>query len=156
MKGGIVTTFTVNGRQVEVEDKPDTPLAYVLRNDLDLRGVKLGCEAEQCGACRILVDGELRYACTTRVREVDGAHLTTVEGLARNGALSAVQTALLGHNASQCGYCLSGIVMAAHALFERNATPSREEIVSALDDQLCRCGAHPRVVAALLELSGRG
>ncbi len=155
-----MTTFTVNGRRVEIEGKADTPLAYVLRNDLELRGVKLGCGAEQCGACRILVDGELRYSCTTPTKDVDGARLTTVEGLAEGPAgdspLSAVQAALLDRNASQCGYCLSGIAIAAHALFERNPTPSREDIVRALDAQLCRCGAHPRVVVALLELSGRG
>ncbi|MCZ6890835.1 MAG: 2Fe-2S iron-sulfur cluster-binding protein, partial [Gammaproteobacteria bacterium] len=108
----------------------------------------------------ILVDGELRYSCTMSTKDVDGARLTTVEGLAEghagDGPLSAVQAVLLDHNASQCGYCLSGIAIAAHALFERNPAPSREEIVAALDDQLCRCGAHPRVVTALLELGGRG
>ena len=148
--------FEANGREVSVDRDADTPIAYVLRSDLGLFSVKLGCEAEQCGACRVLIDGEPRYACTVELAEVEGRSVTTLEGLGETDALSAVQQALLTHNATQCGYCLSGIAIAAHALFAAEPSPTRDAIVAALEPHLCRCGAHPRVLRALLELAGDG
>ena len=135
--------FTLNCEQRQVEANPDVPLLYVLRS-LGIAGPKLGCTAEQCGACRILADGDPIYSCTTPVGEVRGRHLETAAGID-----SPVRQALIAANATQCGYCLPGIVVAAEALFRRNPQPSRQEIETALDDQLCRCGSHPRVLRAL-------
>ncbi|MDE0226739.1 MAG: molybdopterin-dependent oxidoreductase [Gammaproteobacteria bacterium] len=135
--------FTLNCEQRQVEANPDVPLLYVLRS-LGIAGPKLGCTAEQCGACRILADGDPIYSCTRPVGDVRGRHLETAAGID-----SPVRQALIAANATQCGYCLPGIVVAAEALFRRNPQPSRQEIETALDDQLCRCGSHPRVLRAL-------
>ncbi len=144
-----MTSLELNGERVIVHAAGDTPLAYVLRNECGAKSVKLGCEAEQCGACAVLADGEPVRSCTLTLDDAAGHALTTLEGLAQGGGLSAVQVALLTFNATQCGFCLSGIAVAAHALFQHNAHPTREEIVTALDGHLCRCGAHPRVLRAL-------
>jgi len=143
------TALRVNGRDVAVAAPLDTPLIYVLRNELDLASPKQGCGAEQCGACRVLVDGTPAYSCTTPLGAVVGREVTTLEGLAAHPVVHA----LGAHNAAQCGICLSGIVIAAVALFERNARPSDREIKAALAPQLCRCGAHPRMLRALHELA---
>lgn len=132
----------------------DEPLVYVLRNRLGLPGTRLGCGAEQCGACVVHVDGACRRACTLPVASCAGAQVLTIEGLAAgDGALSAVQQALLDNNAAQCGYCLSGIVMRASALLAASPHPEEDEVRRALAPQLCRCGAHARVLDAIL---GRG
>jgi nicotinate dehydrogenase subunit A len=144
-----MATLTVNGEQREVECPRDEPLAYVLRNRLGLRGTKIACGLEQCGACLVIVDGECRYACTLPVADCEGCSVTTVEGLGREDALHAVQQALLDHNAAQCGYCLSGIVVRAVALFSSDRHPAPEVIRRTLAPQLCRCGAQPRVLRAL-------
>ena len=137
--------FVLNGESVEVEANPDVPLLFVLRN-LGTPGPKLGCTAEQCGACRILVDGEPIYSCTAPVGDMRGRRMETAAGID-----SSVRRALVAANATQCGYCLPGIVVAAEALFRHNPRPSREEIQDALDGQLCRCGSHPRVLRALAD-----
>jgi nicotinate dehydrogenase subunit A len=144
----------VNGvaRQVDVEG--GVPLIFTLRNALGLKSVKLGCGLEQCGACKILVDGAPALSCVALTESFEGRRIETAEGLQKGEALHPVQSALLDENATQCGYCLSGIVMAAKALFDRTATPSRDEIRAALDDHLCRCGAHPRILRALERLAG--
>lgn len=148
-------TLEVNGERRQVDCPDDEPLAYVLRNRLGLPGTKLACGLEQCGACLVMVDGECRHACTLPAGDCDGAAITTVEGLGREDAFHAVQRALLEHNAAQCGYCLSGIVVRAAALFEREGQPSAGAIRQALSAQICRCGAHPRVLRALAALAGR-
>ena len=135
--------FVLNGERQQVESNPDVPLLYVLRG-IGTPGPKLGCAAEQCGACRILADGDPIYSCTTPVGDVRGRRLETATGID-----SPVRRALIAANATQCGYCLPGIVVAAESLFRRNLQPSSEEIEAALDGQLCRCGAHPRVLRAL-------
>ena len=140
--------FTLNCEQRQVEAHPDVPLLYVLRS-LGIAGPKLGCAAEQCGACRILADGDPIYSCTRPVGDVRGRHLETAAGID-----SPVRRALIAANATQCGYCLPGIVVAAEALFRSNPQPSRQEIEAALDDQLCRCGSHPRVLRALAAIPG--
>ena len=137
--------FILNGEPVEVDVNQDVPLLYVLR-DLGTPGPKLGCTAEQCGACRILIDGEPIYSCMTPVGDMRGRRMETAAGID-----SAVRRALIAANATQCGYCLPGIVVAAEALFRRNPRPSRKDIEDALDSQLCRCGSHPRVLRALAE-----
>ena len=135
--------FVLNGEHREVEASPDVPLLYVLRG-VGTPGPKLGCTAEQCGACRILADDDPIYSCTTPVGDMRGRRLETAAGID-----SPVRRALIAANATQCGYCLPGIVVAAEALFRRSPQPSRKEIEDALDGQLCRCGSHPRILRAL-------
>lgn len=146
----------VNGRDHDVDCPDDEPLAYVLRNRLGLYGTKLACGLEQCGACLVIVDGEPRFGCTLPVGDCVGGAVVTIEGLGDERALHAVQRALLAHNAAQCGYCLSGIAVRAAALFAHDPHPHRDAIRAALVPQLCRCGAHPRVLRALQALSEEG
>lgn len=146
----------VNGEPRTVEAPADEPLVYTLRDRLGLRGTKLACGLEQCGACLVHVDGDCRYACTLALADCAGRSVTTVEGLGNAAALCAVQQALLDHNAAQCGYCLSGIAMRAAALFSADPAPDPAAIRQALTPHICRCGAHPRVLRALDALSRAG
>ncbi|HEV3185851.1 MAG TPA: (2Fe-2S)-binding protein [Xanthobacteraceae bacterium] len=141
--------FIVNGRQAKVAVDGTTPLLAVLRNALGLAGSRFGCGLEQCGACMVLLDGEPVYACTREVGTVAGKAVTTVEGLANGESLHPLQQAFLAEQAGQCGYCLSGILMSAKALLDRNPHPTRADIVTALDKHLCRCGAHNRIIRAI-------
>ena len=141
--------FVVNGRSVSVEIDGTMPLLSVLRDELNLRGSKFGCGTEQCGACMVLIDGKPEYSCSREVSTVAGKTITTVEGLAKGGTLHPLQQALLDEQAGQCGYCLPGILISAAALLETNRTPSRADIVAALDPHLCRCGIHNRVIRAV-------
>ena len=136
----------VNGEVVAVEADPATPLIFVLRNDLHLKSPKLGCGLEQCGACKVLVDGEAVMSCVRAVGEFVGTEITTLEAYQGEDPL---QRAFLDHNAAQCGYCTAGILVAARALLDRNPRPSDTQIRNALKDNLCRCGAHPRVLSAI-------
>ncbi|MEE9254067.1 MAG: (2Fe-2S)-binding protein [Pseudomonadales bacterium] len=136
----------VNGKVRTVEADPATPLIFVLRNDLHLKSPKLGCGLEQCGACKVLVDGEAVMSCVRPVGEFEGKEITTIE--AYDGA-DPLQRAFLEHNAAQCGYCTSGILIGARALLDRNPHPGEAEIREALKDNLCRCGSHPRVLRAI-------
>ena len=147
MSGGY--DLVVNGKSVHVDSDGTTPLLSVLRDDLGLRGSRFGCGTEQCGACMVLVDGEPAYACAREVATVAGKSITTIEGLSSNGALHPLQRAFLDEQAGQCGYCLSGILISAAALLARNPTPTRADIISALDPHLCRCGMHNRVIRAV-------
>jgi nicotinate dehydrogenase subunit A len=144
--------LTVNGRQREFGGSPDTPLLYVLRNDLCLVGSRFGCGSGQCGACFVLVDGKPMASCDLPAWSVEGKTVVTVEGLG-NGRLHAVQEALIAEQAAQCGYCMSGIAVSAAALLQRNASPTESEIKEALDKHLCRCGSHNRVVRAVMRAS---
>jgi len=141
--------FQVNGRQVSVAADAATPLLDVLRNKLDLRGSRYGCGLEQCGSCMVLVDGEPAYACSREVGTVSGRSVTTIEGIGSAAKPHPLQQAFLDEQAGQCGYCLSGILMSAKALLDRNPSPTRADIVVALDKHLCRCGAHPRILRAV-------
>ena len=158
--------LNVNGRSVSLTVPADTPLIFVLRNDLGLKSVRFGCGLEQCGACKVIVDGVAVFSCVRAASEFAGKRITTVEGLgtvhgqgappaehATGGALSPLQQAVLRHNAAQCGYCLSGVLMAATALLARAPQPSDGDIRAALADNLCRCGAHPRVLRAIREVA---
>lgn len=143
--------FRLNGDAAQFDEgERDTPLLYVLRGPAvgDMTP-KLGCGREECGACRVLVDGEPAYACMLPAGEVEGRQVETAAGLD-----TRVRRALIESNATQCGYCLPGIIVAAEALFRTNPRPSRADIARALDPQLCRCGSHPRVLRALVELAG--
>jgi nicotinate dehydrogenase subunit A len=141
--------LTVNGRQVTVTTDATTPLLDVLRNHLDLKGSRYGCGLEQCGACMVLIDGNPEYACAREIRTVSGRSVTTIEGLGTPEHLHPLQRTFLQEQAGQCGYCLSGIIISAKALLDRNPRPSRTDIASALDKHLCRCGAHTRIISAV-------
>jgi nicotinate dehydrogenase subunit A len=137
----------INGVPRSVEAAPDTPLLYVLRNDLGLVGTRFGCGSGQCGACFVLIEGRAMASCDLPVSFAEGKKVTTIEGLE---AEHPVQKALVAEQAAQCGYCMSGIVMSAVALLETNKNPTEAELRAALDKNLCRCGSHNRVVRAIL------
>ena len=145
-----MTELEVNGQRRSVSAGPDTPLLYVLRNDLGLVGSRFGCGTGQCGACFVIVEGSAVPSCDTPLWSVAGKKVTTVEGLAKGGELHPVQKALLAEQAAQCGYCISGIAVAAAAFLSHNKNPSEPQVREALDRNLCRCGAHNRVVRAVL------
>jgi nicotinate dehydrogenase subunit A len=138
--------LTVNGAIVTVGSPETTPLLDVLRNELDLKGSRYGCGLEQCGSCMVLIDGEPEYSCAREIGTVAGRSVATIESLGGNHPL---QRAFLEEQAGQCGYCLSGILISAKALLDRNPAPSRNEIVAAMDSHLCRCGAQPRILRAV-------
>jgi nicotinate dehydrogenase subunit A len=142
--------LSVNGEQLQVNAPPTVLLVDVLRNHLGLTGTRFGCGLEQCGACMVLIDGETAYACQTEIGNLAGRAVTTVEGLGSPDDLHPLQQAFLDEQAGQCGFCLSGILISAKALLDRNPDPTRAEIAAALDDNLCRCGSHPRIVRAVL------
>src|SRR5580704_529122 len=141
--------LTVNGRAVRVVALETTLLLDVLRNQLDLKGSRYGCGLEQCGSCMVLLDGEPIYACSREIGTVAGRSVTTIEGLGSSAQPHPLQQAFLDEQAGQCGYCLSGIVISAKALLDRNPSPTRAEIAEALDKNLCRCGAHQRILRAV-------
>jgi nicotinate dehydrogenase subunit A len=145
-----MTELEVNGQRRSVSAGPDTPLLYVLRNDLGLVGSRFGCGTGQCGACFVMVEGKALPSCDTPLWSVAGKKVVTVEGLAKGGELHPVQKALLAEQAAQCGFCISGIAVAAAALLSNNRNPSEQQVREALDRNLCRCGAHNRVVRAVL------
>jgi nicotinate dehydrogenase subunit A len=139
----------VNGERVVVDVPPETPLLYVLRNHLGLKGAKFGCGLEQCLACAALVDGEAVPTCATGVDAFAGTSITTVEGIGAPGRLDPLQRAFVAEHAGQCGYCIPGMVVSARALLDRNADPSDEEIDAAMARNLCRCGTYSRIRAAI-------
>jgi nicotinate dehydrogenase subunit A len=142
-------TLTVNGEARSIGAPETTTLLEVLRNHLGLMGTRYGCGLEQCGCCMVLVDDQPAYACTRELGTVAGRKVSTVEGLGTPAKPHPLQQAFLDEQAGQCGYCLSGILMSAKALLDRNANPSRADIVAALDKHLCRCGAHQRILRAV-------
>ena len=144
-------SLNVNGRTVLVTvDDPDTPLLYVLRNELGLHGPRFGCGLGQCGACTVHVDGSAIRSCVTPLSSVTG-RVVTIEGLGAPDYPHPLQQAFLDEQAGQCGYCLAGILISAKALLDHNPSPSRAEIAAALDDNICRCGSHNRVVKAVMQ-----
>ena len=143
------TTFSVNGKPASVAADPDTPLLDVLRNHLRFTGTKFGCGLEQCGTCMVLIDGEPVKSCGKAVSTVAGKNVLTIEGLGTPERPHPLQQAFLDEQAGQCGYCLSGILLSAKALLDRNPAPSRREIALALDDNICRCGSHARILRAV-------
>ena len=141
-------TITVNGRQHSVAASPDTPLLYVLRNELALHGPKFGCGLAQCGACTVHIDGKPARSCSTPVSAVKGG-VTTLEGLGTPDNPHPLQQAFIAEQAVQCGYCINGIVMTAAPFLRENPKPSDKQIRSALDGNLCRCGTHMRILRAI-------
>ena len=142
-------TLQINGEQIVTSCNPETPLIYVLRNDLELTGSKIGCGLEQCGACAVLVDGKLELSCNVPVSWFQGREITTIEGLRASKIGKRVQDAFIKTNAAQCGYCTAGMVVAVTALLHMNQAPTEEEIKTTLAPHIYRCGAHPRILEAV-------
>jgi aerobic-type carbon monoxide dehydrogenase small subunit (CoxS/CutS family) len=154
-----VTELVVNGTRRRIEGDAERSLLGVLRDDLDLTGTKYGCGEAQCGACTVLVDGQPVRSCVTPLRAAAGKQVTTIEGLERSGRLHPLQQAFLEADALQCGYCTPGMILSGVALLTRSPRPSEAEIVRAMGGNLCRCGAYPRIVAAVrraAEIGGGG
>jgi nicotinate dehydrogenase subunit A len=148
--------FSVNGRPVSVSlDNEETPLLNVLRNELGLVGTRFGCGLEQCGCCTVLIDDKPEKSCAKPVWSVAGKRVVTVEGLGTPEHPHPLQTAFLDEQAGQCAYCLSGILISAKALLDKNPSPTRAEIAAALDDNICRCGSHNRIMRAVEKAAGR-
>jgi len=141
--------LNVNGEMREATAEAETPLLYVLRNDLELNGPKFGCGLGQCGSCMVLVDGEAVRSCQRPVSTVGDISVTTLEGLGTPDALHPLQKAFIDEQAMQCGYCINGMIMSAKALLDRNKSPDEAAIRAALDVNLCRCGSHNRIVRAI-------
>lgn len=141
--------FRLNGKSVTLKVAEDRPLLWTLRTDLALTGVKYACGEGFCGACTVLVNGEAVLSCQTPVEDVDGAEVVTIEGLAQNGKLHPIQQAFIDHDAMQCGFCTSGMIMKAYSFLAENYQPTQDEIIAAMDDNLCRCGSHVRIVQAI-------
>jgi carbon-monoxide dehydrogenase small subunit len=142
-------SFTLNGAPTRLTVDAGRPLLWVLRDDLGLTGTKFGCGQGACGSCTVLVNDRAVRSCTTAVGQVAGARVVTIEGLASQGRLHPVQEAFVAHGGLQCGYCTPGMILGACALLLKNPKPSRADIVREMDDYLCRCGAHVRIVAAI-------
>jgi aerobic-type carbon monoxide dehydrogenase small subunit (CoxS/CutS family) len=146
--------FRLNGRPTTLEGGDDRRLLWALRTDLDLTGTKYGCGVGICGACTVLVDGEAVRSCQTPVTAVAGKEVVTIEGLARDGVLDPLQQAFIDHGGFQCAFCTSGMIMSARALLAAEPHPSREAILRGMERNLCRCGAHQRIVAAIEAAAG--
>ena len=142
-------TLNVNGQRIRVDAPNDESLLSVLRNRLELTGTKYGCGEGECGACTVLLNGEPRRSCRIAARDASGVRVTTIEGLAPDGKLNPVQAAFLEYGAFQCGYCTPGMILAATALLAGNRHPTDQQIVTAMNGNLCRCGTYPRIVAAI-------
>ena len=148
-------SFTVNARPVEVTADGDTPLLDVLRNHLCLTGTRFGCGLEQCGSCMVLIDGLPEKSCGKALSTVAGKTVMAIEGLGTPSDPHPLQQAFIDLQAGQCGYCLPGILISARALLERNLQPTRAEIAAALDDNICRCGSHHRILRAVARAAAR-
>jgi len=146
-------SLNVNGRERSVTAEPDTPLLYVLRNDLELNGAKFGCGLAQCGACTVLVEGKPTRSCVTEIGALAGAKITTIESLGTIDKPDALQRAFIAEQAAQCGYCTNGMIMAAKALLDANPRPTEQDVRTSLAGNLCRCGTHNRIIAAVLRAS---
>jgi aerobic-type carbon monoxide dehydrogenase small subunit (CoxS/CutS family) len=144
-----VTALNVNGKRRTVDVDASVSLLGVLRDDLDLTGTKYGCGEGRCGACTVLLNGQLTRSCVTQVGRAAGKQITTVEGLEKDGKLHPLQEAFIKADAMQCAFCTSGMIMAATALLSKNARPSRDEIVSGMNRNICRCGVYQRIIEAI-------
>lgn len=145
-----VTKLHINGTVYTIDADPQASLLFVLRDQLDLTGSKYGCGEGQCGACSVLIDGNPRHSCITRVGAVANRKITTIEGLEEQGRLHPVQEAFLAEGAMQCAYCTPGMIITATALLKRNPHPTAQQVTEYMQGNVCRCGAYPRIVAAVL------
>jgi nicotinate dehydrogenase subunit A len=144
-----MASFEINGKAARVDAEPDTPLLYVLRDDLQLNAAKFGCGLGQCGACTVLVDGEPVFSCVTPVSTIEGKKVTTLEGLGTIADPGTLQKAFIEEQAAQCGYCIPGMMMRAAGLLKRTPNPSDAQIRDAMLPNLCRCGTHMRILRAV-------
>jgi nicotinate dehydrogenase subunit A len=145
--------FRLNGRPVSLDTDDQRNLLWVLRGDLELTGTKFGCGLGICGACTVAVDGQAIRSCQASLADVNGKNVVTIEGLERAGKLHPLQQAFIDHGGFQCGYCTSGMIMNAYSMLQKTPHPSRDKIVEEMDGNLCRCGAHQRIIAAIQEAS---
>ena len=141
--------FILNGNPVKLSIDPDRMLLWVLRTDLGLTGTKYGCGQSFCGACTVLVNNEAVRSCQTTIKEVEGKEVVTIEGLAKENQPHPLQKAFMDHDALQCGFCTPGMILTAYAFLVENPHPTKDQIIEAMDDNLCRCGAHNRIVQAI-------
>ena len=148
-------TFTINGKQANVDTEPDTPLLWVVREHLKLTGTKFGCGSGLCGACTVHIDGKAVRSCQTQMSQVAGKKVVTIEGLSSNSS-HPLQKAWVAEQVPQCGYCQSGQIMQAAALLARNGNPSRAEIVEHMDGNICRCGTYLKIISAIQRASREG
>ena len=148
--------FTLNGKPTTLQTDASRKLLWALRTDLELTGTKYGCGIGTCGACTVLVDGQVQRSCQTDLTSVQGKQVLTIEGLASNGELSSLQQAFYEHGGYQCGYCTPGMIMNAYGLLRGSPRPSREQIIQGMEGNLCRCGAYKHILTAIEAASGQG
>jgi len=148
-------SFRLNGKPITVTTDDERMLLWVLRSDLGLTGTKFGCGEGLCGACTVVVDGKAVRSCATPLKDVAGKPVVTIDGIG-GGPLHAIQQAFLDHHAFQCGYCTPGMIMTAYAFLQKTPRPTRAQIIAAMDDNLCRCGAHVRIVSAIQQAAAAG
>ena len=154
MEERLEITLTVNGVRHTLDIDPSTPLLYALRNDLQLHGAKFGCGLGQCGACTVIVDDKPMFSCLIPVSALGERRVRTVESLGTAGHPGKLQQAFIDHQAAQCGYCIAGMIMRAQALLERNPKPTEHELRTQMEPNLCRCGTHMRILAAIRQVAG--
>jgi nicotinate dehydrogenase subunit A len=147
-------SFTLNGKPQRITVDDERMLLWVLRNDLGLTGVKYGCASKLCGACTVIMGKTAVKSCAVPMKQLEGKSVITIEGLNQKGKLHPLQQAFIKHEAFQCGYCTPGMIMSAYALLLRIKHPTREQIIRQLDDNLCRCGSHLRIIAAIQDAAG--
>ena len=145
----VTVTFNLNGKKVSVTAPPAKSLLRVLREDLGITSVKPGCEAGECGACSVILDGQVVTSCLVMISQVDGKNVVTVEGLQKDGELDPLQKSFIDEGATQCGYCTPGFIIAAKGLLNENPNPTDEEILEGVSGNICRCGAYPRIFNAI-------
>ncbi len=145
-----MVNFTLNGQDVSVDAPNDATLLWVLADDLKQHGLKFGCGLSQCGACEVMIDGEVVRSCQTKASAAVGRSVTTLAGLMESGKASKLQQAFIDEQAAQCGYCANGMIMTAQALIDRNPNPTENDVRAALNSNLCRCGTHTRIIRAVL------
>jgi aerobic-type carbon monoxide dehydrogenase small subunit (CoxS/CutS family) len=143
-------SFRLNDQPVRIEVAPDRSLLWVLRTELGLTGPKYGCGISQCGACTVLVDHRPVRSCNVNMKSVEGREVTTIEGLAKGDTLHPLQKAFMDHDALQCGFCTPGMILTAYGFLQKHPNPTHEEVIAGMDQNLCRCGAHVRIVEAIL------
>ena len=151
----IKCNLNINGISKNVTIHEDKPLIFVIRDEFGLTGTKLGCGLGQCGSCAVLIDGEKKQSCNILAKEYENCEIITIEGLKTDKGLNIVQEAFKHFNAAQCGYCTSGIIISLSSIFNKKSNPTREEILSSLHGQLCRCGSHPSVMRAIDKIKAR-
>jgi aerobic-type carbon monoxide dehydrogenase small subunit (CoxS/CutS family) len=152
----MTTRLTINGRAHALASDPSSPLLYALRNELRLNGAKFGCGMGQCGACTVIVDGKPVFSCVTPVAALEGRSVRTVEGLGTADRPGKLQAAFIKHQAAQCGYCIAGMIMRAQSLLEQTPHPTEQQILSHMEPNLCRCGTHHRILAAIRDVARGG